>query len=561
MIQPKSNRQARQGRALITQHSIPRKQYLWTEARKIALALALVCFAETGVACEPHPSEGQVERGRSSPPDSSALPRGDGSGAALPDGGDTDTRRAEVEPLDPERVIASMGDQQVSLADIDRLIRRRALMGGIPPERLAPDGWERNPYFLWTACDAILQERRLLDEGGRLALLPDLDQLLAAWEAHPALAVYKGDSLDHVEAELREAAGLGVDDVYAMLRAEIVHDRWLEVVLDRVTEDQLRAEYLWRNRTVTIDAVAIPNAPSDGELRAFLAEPATRELIETTYRDHPSRYTRSASADVEYVRVRLPRDASDEQLERARSRIDELRARAVAGAAFNALDLDDAGDPPAESTAIRQRVVERQLPTAFQLVDGEIGPAERDDFGFVFHRVQRRYSAELRPLDEILSREIGSTYLARNHPSARVLAVARELLTAMRSGDEAVVDRLVDESAISRRSIGPVRREDDHHIAGIGRSEALAEAVFSLAEPGQAIAEPVLVESSIYAVRLIERRDPSADDFERDRETFEAELQQIIRSTAWDAFWAEAVAAEPINFEVGDDYFEGEKVE
>jgi hypothetical protein len=442
-----------------------------------------------------------------------------------------------------------MGTIEVTGDDVDLAIRRRAMMRGVPVGVVAPPNVAGDPDFVRTLAVEILQNRELLVTGERLELMPSLDEILSAWQEHPQLRELYLPDLDEVDARLAQWEGLSTPDIYYLLRLELVMERWLQQVIERVTEGQLQEAYRWRNDTLELRVVEVPNLPSVETIDAFIEAPPEPDYIESFYRSHPGRFAQPAAADLRIVRVLVAQDADDGEEAAARRRIELLLEEARAGGDLVAMSIDRSDDPAAQSGGLRPRVTRRQLPAALDTPPGELSDVERDRYGLFFFRVEARYPHSRRSLDSSVAREIASRYLSRNVETDEARTIAEAVIVVLRAGNEDELERLRREHHLIDRVIGPIRQEEDGMIPGIGTDPELLGRLFDLTPADPVLSAPELVDGRLIAVRLEERRVPTPDDYDRDSGAFRESYIQRIRGTAWDAFWAERLRESPLTFE------------
>jgi len=389
--------------------------------------------------------------------------------------------------------------------------------------------------------------------GQRLDLIPTQVELEEALRSHSDLSRL---ALLEPSARAQTLTEYGLDeaDLAHLLTTELVHERWLNLVADRVTEEQLRREYLERNTTRTIRIIHVPNIPSNQDVADFIAAPPTTDWFDTYYRDHLSAYRLPASRDVRIVGVRVASDASEEQREEAQQHIGQLRDRALAGEDMESMSINESDHPVATRGGVQLRAVTRQLPAAFDLAVGEVGPVVEDDFGLSFHRVEAAYEAEHRPLDSTLRREIAAIHLGRSEPQPGPTAAAAELLEALRRDDTAEIERLSAQQLTTSAVVGPMTRDPAYMVVGVGTSEELHDEIFTLTDESPTASRVFLVGGRLYAVRLQDASNPVEADFVEARETFEAYYRDLVRRSAWDVYWNEQLEDNPVHFEMPSGY-------
>lgn len=446
----------------------------------------------------------------------------------------------------------------VHLSDIDRAIRQRALLRGVGVDEVVSPSERRRSEFLYAVSDSLLQDRQLLSVGERLELIPSETDVAAALESHPDLSRLTLMA-PPARAQLLSQYDLGEADIAHLVITEIVHERWLDLVSDRVTEEQLRREYIERNTTRTVRVIQVPNIPDNQDVANFLQSPPTVDWFDTYYRDHLSSYRLPASRDVRIVGVRVANDASEAQREEARQRITQLRERVLAGEDMVSMSIDESDHPVATRGGVQLRAVTRQLRVAFEIEVGEVGPVTEDDFGLAFHRAEAAYEAEHRPLDDTLKREIAAIHLGRTEPQPGPSAVAARLLDALRVGDEGAISALAAEHLTTSEVIGPMTRDPAFMVVGVGTSEELHNEIFSLTADRPAASRVFLVGGRLCAVALQDASNPGEAEFLEARDTFEEYYRGLVRRSAWDVYWNAELENNPVHFQAPSGYPEDTK--
>lgn len=446
------------------------------------------------------------------------------------------------------------------MADIELAIRQRALLRGVLPEDLVPEERRRDPELIYAIARNILEDRILLADGERLDLLPTGDEILAAWQTHESLReVHEMPELER--EQLIAELGLAMDDLYHLITLEIVAERWLDLVEERITSEQMRDDYIWRNTTVTVQTVEIPNIPSNGEIEEFINDPTDPGWFDRYYRDHLSQYRLPASRDVRVVTVRFPADSTEATREAARAEAEALRGEVLAGGDMVVMSTERSDHPVAERGGVMHRSVRRQLPDAFDLDEGEIGSVVEGQLGFEFYRVEAEYGAEYRPLEHTLRREIASTYLSQQAPLPAPSELAESVRQAMLSQGSEELTAMIREHRLVTDTIGPIRREPDGMVAGVGIAPQLQANLFNLSPETAVTSQYYLVNRRLFVAKLIDRHLPTDQELEANRAELESEYRARVRRTAWDAYWAQLEEENPIVFEMPAEYLDDTKDE
>ncbi len=449
----------------------------------------------------------------------------------------TEVARVEVLALDGVILTAD---------DVYRAVRRRSMLRGTPIAQIVPEGWTHDPLFLIDVATSIFQDRALLAEGERLGLLPSGAQIEAAWSEHEDLALYRRDDEADTDDVLRTLFDLEREDLYEMLRLEWAYEQWLGQVFEHMVETRLEEEFYFRRRTVTVRMIRVPNLPSDEAIEALLEAPPTPSWLSDQYQPRLPNLRLPGTVDIRIVGAAT------------RARIDRLSQEAAEGADLVEMSTTRSEHPAAERGGLVLQVIPAQRPSAFELEVGQLSEVETDRHGFSFFRVEARRAGETMPLDEALGRRIAREYLADTVAQPAPLGRARAVAAWLAVSDEAAVADLVRQHLMREQVLGPLRYEADGMVAGVGVSQTLRDALFALT-PDSPVTEPVLFDGDIFVGALIERSDPTPEDFAAQRADFLVEFEQLIRATAWDGFWQQHVAERSLEILLPDAFFDDDK--
>lgn len=458
----------------------------------------------------------------------------------------------ETAPED-DPVVARQAGSAVSDSDIDREIRRRAMLQSARPSEIVPAERRHTAELVYAVAESVLEGRLLIAQGQRLELMPGPDELADAWRAHPDLGRLFTTNSDELAARLAPW-DLDLGDVHHLLTAELVSQRWLAEVAARVDDDALREVYWRDNRTVTATLVEVANIPTVDEIARFVADPPTADWFEQQYRERANEFRRRESRDVRIVGQRIDADAGPAERDEARRSLEALRAEVQAGAAMDAMSVQRSTHPVARRGGLQHRAVRRQLPEAFELDLNELGPVIEDRFGLAFYRVERIHEPGPRPLDDNLRREMAARHLAEVGPTAEGAALAARAAAALAANDTAELDELVASNRVSVRELGPFARDPDGMIPGVGRSETLTDVLFGLTIASPATETPVQVGRRFFMARLVARTDPTEEAFQARLPEVRANYLRTLEDRAWDAFWQSYCRENPIHFDPPEDY-------
>lgn len=411
--------------------------------------------------------------------------------------------------------------------------------------------------FRAQALDTLITDALLRHEAARLGLGVSDDELLATITEMPELQRNGQFDRDLLERFLELQRDRG--EFEADVRRRILADRLRGLIVDglRPSEAELHQEYDLQFAKLTLDFVRVSASeagagltPTDEELQAYVeanrdrylgppkvraryvrfapeayaeaAAPSASE-IESYYQKHLARdFTKPEQVKARHILVRVASDASEEDRSAARTRIDELRARIVAGADFAevAKEQSDDGVSGAEGGELgwfpRGKMAPAFEDAAFALQPGALSDVVETPFGFHLIQVEAHDEGGPQPLADVrdtivkaLSRERGLE-LARNDADA-----ARRAIVDGKTLEEAAGDRPVRETEPFSRG---------NFVPGIGTAPNFNEAAFRL-EEGE-VSDLVEEASGIYILSPFGRTERALPPLDEIRARVEADYRR-----------------------------------
>lgn len=172
-------------------------------------------------------------------------------------------------------------------------------------------------------------------------------------------------------------------------------DEEFEKFKENMPDDQAMERFL-QSRNLTKDELR-DKMKKDLGLRKLLRE---REDIEISdeeakkyYEDNPEKYEEDEQVKASHILIKTPDDASDEEVEKARKKAEEVAKKAKKeGTDFSKLAEEESEGPSAEKGGdlgffTRDRMVEAFTDKAFSMENGEISDPVKTEFGF--HVIKR----------------------------------------------------------------------------------------------------------------------------------------------------------------------------
>ncbi|MFQ6077534.1 MAG: SurA N-terminal domain-containing protein [Thermodesulfobacteriota bacterium] len=324
-----------------------------------------------------------------------------------------------------------------------------------------------------------------------------------------------------------------------------------------VSEEEAREAYLMENEKVNIEYIKV-------EQRGFLGESeVTPAELEEYFSDHREDFRIPEKANFQYlvfrskdyrkkvdispekikayyeaniddfviqeqvrarhILIKVPPDADSKKVEEARTRAEEILARAKRGEDFASLAEKYSEGPTAKKGGDlgyfpRGRMVKGFEDAAFSLKPGELSSVVRTQFGFHIIKLEDMKQERTQSLDEV-RKSIESTL---RDQESRVLAersAEEAFYTLYKDGQ---MKKVAEEYHISVNETGFFSRGEN--IKGIPRSDEMTSIAFSLKE-GE-ISTPVEVSKNFYILRLTGRQQSRLPELAEAKDKVEKELKE-----------------------------------
>ena len=318
-------------------------------------AFALVAHAEDA----PAPAEPAAEPSAAAEAPAPAEP------AAEPA---ADAEKPAAEPAEPEAPSAAVtidGEVAVTVEEIDAMILRMFAQNGDALPDLAQLAQART-FLRPQLAESLANKWLLLREARKRGLeVSDKD---------------RADTLSSLPPEMRTlaaiAAKMGTDE--ATVRRELDESILCEKVVSAATN-------------------GIP-APSEAEVR---------ERFDRIVAQYPAATNRPETVVASHILRLVPEDASSNEVAEVRAKIDEIRARVLAGEDFAALAGEFSEDPGSKEDGGRLppfgrgEMVAEFEEAAFSQPTNEVGEVFRTSYGFHFVRVEEHEPAKSLAFEDV----------------------------------------------------------------------------------------------------------------------------------------------------------------
>ena len=310
-----------------------------------------------------------------------------------------------------------------------------------------------------------------------------------------------------------------------------------------VSDPELKEQYLREHDCAMItfvkldpDKVKVP-APTQAEIDQLLAD--DMPAVEAKYNAEVLKFRTPMRVEARQIVRKLPPDASDADVAKARGELLDLKAQIEGGADFATLAKQSSDDAAtAAAGGDMGEIVRGKLPkpldeAVFSLKKDEmVAEPVRTKDGLHLVQVTEIYPPARRKLDDV-KQEVAAELLQERAGRKVAEAEAGELLAKLKAG--APLENLTVEQGSDVKD-KPVRRDSawvlksQEAIPGIGMSKELHEAIFALTKE-QPVANQVFeVNKDFYVVKLKEREAPDLTKFESDKDSLRTQAVQVKRN-------------------------------
>jgi peptidyl-prolyl cis-trans isomerase D len=442
--------------------------------------------------------------------------------------------------------IVELGARRYTLQDLQRTRqdqeeRLRESLGD------AFDAANAGSYLDQMAAEALIQRAVLAAEAERLGLRATDDEI------RQVVRNFFGTPEGKIDAAAAREFGerrFGSEIRFAReIRDDILMTKLLQLIDAgvAVSDAEARDALRYRREAVRLALVVLdPAAPvddlevADAEVAAMLADQAPR--VREFYDQHPERYKQPERVRARHLLLRVPPDASEEQVAEIRARAEAALARIRGGEDFAAVAGELSEDPGSKAQGGdlgffgRGQMVPAFEAAAFALEPGQVSEIVKTDFGFHVIRLEEHRPAEERSFDEA-AREIAEELVRADRARARVDEQLAALEEAVRGGRSVVDAARALDLDIQRPDW--ITRRPDGFVPGLGAAPELLTAAFALTAEKPSSPRVFAVGDKRVMVELLERRSPTADELAAELPTERARLRDALRAEARNA-WLEA---------------------
>jgi peptidyl-prolyl cis-trans isomerase D len=456
---------------------------------------------------------------------------------------------------EPETVVA-VGGRRYDARDVLRVRARqeeeyrRVLGDGFDPEA-ASDFLDEN------AASLLLRVALLAGEAERLGLRASDDEVRAYLRSIPGVVGEDGRVDRAAITQWAEREYGSLKRFEQALRDDLLARKLARLLTAGVIVSEAEVRDALRDQTTAVSLAVVrlnAGAPPEGlevdpaQVERLLSEEA--DAVRQEYERRRSEFDRPEEVRARHVLVRVAEDAPEPDVERARQRIEELRARIEGGADFADVALEASEDPGSKEQGgdlgffPRGRMVKAFEEAAFSLEPGALSPVVRTPFGFHVIRVEERRPPVVIPFEE--ARQEIARELVRARAGREAARERAEALAAAVRGGSSLVDA-AREQGVSIQRTDPLRRRPDGYLPGIGPAPEVMAAAFALREDRPSDPRVYEVNGAFVLIQLLARDEPDAEALSEEKIAQAREQLAAERRAALETAWVEQARDEAVD--------------
>jgi peptidyl-prolyl cis-trans isomerase D len=332
-------------------------------------------------------------------------------------------------------VVAQVGDQTITMAEVQQQLTRISRNGQIPASIL--------PLYTQQILDQLIFEKSLSLEADRLGLKVT-DQEHADLLKKFVPTAFQGDTfigMDRYTNEVQTRFQMAVPEFEAAIKNELLQGKFQQLVTDGITasDEEVRAEYQRQNEKIKLDYVVIK--PDDLQAKievseadlssyfeknkaryvvperrtadyAFLDMAQLRQRAQVTddeekvyYQSHIAQYKLEDRAHVAHILFKTV-GKTDAEVAEIKKKAEDVLAKAKHGGNFADLAKQNSEDTTKDKGGdldwiVRGQTVPEFEAAAFSLPKGSISDLVKTQYGFHIIQVLDRENARTQTLDEV----------------------------------------------------------------------------------------------------------------------------------------------------------------
>ena len=337
---------------------------------------------------------------------------------------------------EPESV-AQVGDQTITVADVQNQLTKISRNGQIPPAL--------QPLYTQQVLEQLIFEKSLALEADRLGMhVTDEEHADLLRKLVPT--AYAGDAfigMDRYAAEIQTRFQMTVPEFESEVKNELLQQKFQQIVTDgiRASDDEVHEEFRRQNEKVKLDYVLIKPDDllskvviSDAELASYFEKnkarytvlerrnvdyamldlaqlrqraPVSEDDLKLYYQSHVDQYKLEDRAHVAHILFKTV-GKTDAEIAEIKKKADDVLNKAKHGGNFADLARQNSEDTTKDKGGdlgwiVRGQTVPEFEKAAFSLPKGSISDLVKTQYGFHIIQVLDRETARTQTLDEVKS--------------------------------------------------------------------------------------------------------------------------------------------------------------
>jgi peptidyl-prolyl cis-trans isomerase D len=436
--------------------------------------------------------------------------------------------------------VAEVGDQKISMTDVQNQLNRVARNGQIPASLL--------PLYAQQVLDQLVAQDSLEYESGLLGLRVT-DQEHADLLRKLVPTAYSGDTfigMDRYTAEVQSRFQMDVPEFESEVKKELLQQKFQALVTDGISAspDEVQAEYRNQNEKIKLDYVLIKPEDlqskvdiSDADLAAFFEKNKARYVVperrtvdyamldldqlkqhaqvseddeKIYYQNHIDQYKVEDKAHVAHILFKTV-GKTDAEIAEIKKKAEDVLAKAKHGANFADLAKQYSEDTTKDKGGdldwiVRGQTVPEFEAAAFSLPKGSISDLVKTQYGFHIIQVIDRQVARTQTFDEV--KAAIHDQLAAQKAEQQAETVSNQIAEDIRRAGHVPLDDLTKKYNMTAGEAKLV--EANQPLPELGNSPAILDNIFHL-RPGD-LSAPIHTDKGyiVLSVKDIQPAHPGA---------------------------------------------------
>ncbi len=405
-------------------------------------------------------------------------------------------------------VVAEVGDQKISTADLQTQLSRVARNGQIPPSML--------PLYAQQVLDQLIFEKCLALEADQLGLrVTDEEHADLLRKLVPT--AYAGDTfigMDRYTTEVQTRFQMDVPEFETEVKNALLQQKFQQLVTDGVTasEDEVREEFLRENDKIKLDYVLIKPVDLEAKVEVSEADLAsyfqknkamyvvperrnaeyamldfdqlkqraqvTEDEEKVYYQGHIDQYKLEDRAHVAHILFKTV-GKTDSEVAEIKKKAEDVLAKAKHGAKFADLAKQYSEDTTKDKGGdldwiVRGQTVPEFEAAAFSLPKGSISDLVKTQYGFHIIQVIDRQTARTQTFDEVKPAILTQLQAQKAEDLGETLS--NQIAEEIRRGGRVPIADLAKKFNMTTGEVKLV--EPNQPLPELGNSPALLDTIF-----------------------------------------------------------------------------------